>query len=222
MRFLGVSIGLLMIATPANAKTQDTQVWATVGLTLPISGALSGGVEYSLRTGDNNARLSTTFIRSSLSYKISKAVSTKFGYAWIAVHPDGGAAVRESRLYEEMNWTLGHTVSGTWGLRTQIEQRFLEGRRHIRWRLRERLKLAVPLRPSGPGLVFTSEYIFALNSTDYGAQAGFDQTRNFVGISIPLSGHATVDAGYMNRYVFRRGAADRDDHIFPITLSYRM
>ncbi len=222
MRFWSFSACLLLTISPATAQIQDTQLWATVGATVPISGPLSGGLEYSLRTGDNNAQLSTTFVRPSLSYKVSKSVNAKIGYVWIVVHPDGGATSRERRLFEEVTWNLGHAVGGTWGLRTQIEQRFVEGRRDVGWRLRERLRLSAPLRARGPSLVFTSEFVFALNTTDYGARAGFDQTRNFVGISVPIGQHATAEAGYMNRYSLRSGAADRDDHIFPVTLSYRL
>jgi hypothetical protein len=220
MRFR-IAVFILVIPTAVQAQVQDTQVWITAGMSAPITGRLSGGVELSLRTGDNNARLSTTFVRPTLTYKMSKAVTLKAGYVRVAVNSAGSQPVRENRVFEEVNWSLGSALGASWGSRTQIEQRFIEGRRDTGWRLRERIKLTVPLRRGGLNVVASSEWIFALNSTDYGAHAGFDQTRNFVGINVPLDKHASVEAGYMNRYAVRRGGADRDDHIVPVTLSYR-
>ena len=221
MRTLIFGAVCALFPASAFAQAQNTQFWGTAGVTVPIAGRLSGGFDLSLRTGDNNPRLSTTFIRPSLGYRISKALSARIGYVRIVVHPSGTAAVQENRIYQEVTWNVGKALGGNLALRSQIEERMVEGRRDTGLRVRERVRYARVLTEKGLSLVLSSEWLFALNSTDYGARAGFDQTRNFLGINVALDKYASIEAGYMNRYALRRGAPDRDDHIFPVTLAYR-
>jgi hypothetical protein len=87
------------------------------------------------------------------------------------------------------------------------------------WRVRERLQLQIPLKPKKTNLVVSNELLFSLNTTNWGARAGFDQMRNFIGVNFPIGKGLTLETGYQNRYQVRRGSADRMDHIIPITLS---
>jgi hypothetical protein len=65
-----------------------------------------------------------------------------------------------------------------------------------------------------------AEPFFALNSTDWGARAGFDQVRVMTGFSIPLSTKAALEAGYQVQYA-RGATVDRLNHIVPVTLALR-
>ena len=95
------------------------------------------------------------------------------------------------------------------------------GRNDTGWRARQQLRWTKPIAKEGTSVVLSSEVFVALNSTDFGASAGLDQTRNFAGINLPLAKGFTVEGGYMNRYVRRAGVPDRLDHILPITATYR-
>ena len=78
------------------------------------------------------------------------------------------------------------------------------------------------MKSKGANFVVSNELLFALNTTDWGARAGFDQMRNFVGVNFSLSKVVTLETGYQNRYQERRGATDRMDHIIPITLNIKL
>ncbi len=76
----------------------------------------------------------------------------------------------------------------------------------------------VPLGYAGWQAVGWSEVFFNLNTTDWGAQAGLDRWRNFVGVNIPLHQGVVIEPGYLNQYV-NQTAGDQIDHVFSATLN---
>ena len=61
----------------------------------------------------------------------------------------------------------------------------------------------------------------ALNSTDWGQRAGFDQLRSFVGGEIKLMGKSTAEIGYLNQLINQRSGNQRMNHVASITLFFR-
>ena len=79
----------------------------------------------------------------------------------------------------------------------------MEGGDDVGWRLREFVKVVYPLIKSGRLRFAAYEEIFInLNDTDWGARAGFDQNRVFLGLNVPLDSDRNIQAelGYLNRY----------------------
>ena len=76
----------------------------------------------------------------------------------------------------------------------------------------------MPLGAAGWQAVGWSEVFFNLNDTDWGAQAGLDRWRNFVGINIPLREGVAFEPGYLNQFV-NRSAGDEIDHVLSATLN---
>ena len=72
--------------------------------------------------------------------------------------------------------------------RTRLEQRMLEGRDDTGWRLRQFVRVQVPIARQGTvqAVAFT-EGFFNLNSTSWGARDGVDQWRTFVGVGVPVA-----------------------------------
>lgn len=167
---------------------------------------------------DRGTRGLTTLIRSALGYQISKSVSMWAGCVRVDTRPEGRNATGENRYFQQLFWTIGSVGSVAVASGTGIEQRTIEGATGMGWRLRQQIRATVPFRKAGPSAVLTSEPFVALNSTDFGASKGLDQWRNFVGINVPAANRLSVEVGYMNRYVRRRGARDRIDHVIPLTL----
>ena len=64
------------------------------------------------------------------------------------------------------------------------------------------------------------ELFLNLNSTDWGADSGFDQNRLFVGLNPPLDSARSVQAelGYLNRYLKPSSRRGRMDHIVSVNL----
>lgn len=186
----------------------------------PVAGPLLASLELSIRVDDRGTRGPTTLMRSALGYQLSKSVSLWAGYVRVDTRPQGRNATGENRYFQQLSWVPGSVGGVAVALRTRLEQRTFEGAKDTGWRLRQQIRATVPFRKGGPSAVLTSELV-ALNSTDFGASKGFEQWRNFAGINVPATKHLSVEVGYMNRYVRRRGARDRVDHIVPLTLGLR-
>ncbi len=212
---------ILVAASPALAADQDVELW-TVGIaTGPISGKVLGSMEVSIRSSDEGTRHATVLLRPSIGYQVTPKLSLWAGYTRATIGTIGRPLSIENRYFQQASWTIGKVAGGTLTSRTRLEQRTVMGRNDTGWRARQQLRWTKPIAKEGTSVVLSSEVFVALNSTDFGASAGLDQTRNFAGINLPLAKGFTVEGGYMNRYVRRAGVPDRLDHILPITATYR-
>lgn len=171
---------------------------------------------------DDSGRLGVVVLRPAIGYKFSDNLTVFLGYTHQTTINDSRADVDENRIHQQINWRVAKIGKATLASRTRIEQRWVKGRNDMGWRIRERLQLQVPLKSKGANFVVSNEMLFALNTTDWGARAGFEQMRNFVGVNFPLSKAISLETGYQNRYQERRGAADRMDHIIPITVNIKL
>jgi Protein of unknown function (DUF2490) len=206
----------------AQGPEPDGELWTSVWVTGPVVGPLLADGEIQLRFGDKGTRRSTVQARAALGTALSKKVTVYFGYLRAQQYPRGQNPVRENRLYQQLNWSIGKVGPGTLSARTRLEQRMFETRNVTGWRARQQLRYAAPVGRTGKtAVVLTTEAFVALNTTDWGARAGLDQWRNFAGINVALGKGLTIEAGYLNRYTRRSGARDRMDHIVPVTLVWR-
>ncbi len=210
-----------VMAVPAvvQAATEDFQTWHTVSLSTDIARDIPVTIELSGRMVDESGRLGLVIFRPAIGYRISDSVAVFVGYTHQKTINRGGADVVENRVHQQVNWRIATIGTATLMSRTRLEQRWIEGARDMGWRLRERLQLQIPLKAEKTNLILSSETLVALNSTDWGARAGFDQIRNFVGVNVPVGKGVTLETGYQNRYQERRGTSDRMDHVVPITLN---
>lgn len=216
-----LAAALLAGASPALAAEQDGEVWGIATATGSIRGKLLASAEVSIRSMDEGTRRPTVLLLPTIGYQATGRLSLWTGYLRVVTYVDGGAAMRENRIFAQGSWVIGGFASGSLSSRTRLEHRRVEGRAGTGVRVRQQLRWTKPLAPKGPGAVVSSEVFVALNSTDFGARAGFDQVRNFVGLNVPIAKGLTVEGGYMNRYIRRSGIPDRIDHIVPITVALR-
>ena len=220
---LAAIITTAAIALPlgASAAEDDFEAWSATTATGPVAGPLLASFELSIRADDRGTRDPTTLIRSALGYQIAKSLSLWAGYVRVDTRPQGQNATSENRFFQQLSWAPGSVGGVAVALRTRLEQRTVEGAKDTGWRLRQQIRATVPFRKGGPSAVLSSEPFVALNSTDFGTSKGLDQWRNFAGINVPVTKNLWVEVGYLNRYIQRRGARDRVDHIIPLTLGFR-
>lgn len=223
MKFIW-GLAAIMAAGPfrAVAATDDFQIWTSLNIGGNLSDKVVANMEVASRFDRDASHLNVLVARPTIGYRLSDAVVVHIGYAFQKTIVDGRADVNENRFFQQTNWRVGKIGRATLASRTRIELRTVEGRNDTGWRLRQRLQLQIPTRTKGVNVIVSSEALFALNSTDWGARAGFDQMRNFVGVSLPLSKALTLETGYQHRYQRRVGQADRSDHIVPVTISVRL
>jgi len=210
--------------SPGAARADDIhdgQGWLNVTATGALKGRLMGWGEVQGRFGNDASRLSQSILRPGLGYQVNKDLTIWAGYGRITNH-NVGPDVGEDRLWQQVSWTAGKLGRATVSTRTRLEQRFVETGSDTGWRLRHLFKYDLPLRPGGTtNFVITSETFVALDDTDWGARAGFDQIRNFVGLGFPVAAKTRLEAGYMNQYINRRGPDDQMNHIASLNLFVR-
>lgn len=225
--FLSALVAILFPAAAHAEMQQDEQIWLNLTAMGPISGDLLAFGEVQPRVGNAASGFDHGILRGAIGWKISPALSVYQGYAHIQT-PGVREDVRENRSFQQISWTIGNPFGGELSSRTRLEQRWRSDGNDVGWRLREFIRYKKPLKQGGnwPNALVYSEIFVAFNDTDWGARAGFDQIRNFIGLEIPVGGASTVEAGYLNQFIDRRPDpgrpnADRMNHVASLALFVR-
>jgi hypothetical protein len=205
-----------LIAAPAHAAEEDSNIWLAQFATINASKKVFVRLEAQERFTDDAGRLGQLLARSLVGYRIDKRTSIGVGYAYVFSDPVGPLRRNEHRFYQEFNHRLIETEGGvTVDARTRLEQRTFEESDGTAWRLRQFVQVRVPLSQDNKLVAFTEPFI-DLNETAV-QRGGISLWRNFVGVSVPLTKNAELVPGYLNQYVVR-GGADRIDHTANIGL----
>lgn len=221
MRRIAAAVALLA-AAPAPAADVDTQQWTTLIVQGPVGGRAVALVEVQPRLTDDVSRLGQLILRGGVGLTLASGVTLLAGYHYQRNDDDRGLT-HEHRAWQQVQAPLWRGGGGrTLVTRWRLEERTFVGAGDLGWRLRGRLTLALPLTgPGSFGPLLHSEGFVTFNDTDWGQQRGLDQWRNFIGVSMPLTRLLSLEAGYMNQYLWRR-QGDRSNHIANITLSWRL
>lgn len=214
---------IVVTMTPAHAATDDEQFWFQAIGQGSIRGDLVYFAEVQSRFGRDRAGLDQMLIRPAIGMKLSDTITVYQGYAHVRTPRTGGGNTREHRSFQQLSWSLGQVLGRRASSRTRLEQRWLSTGDDMGWRLRQMLRLAVPIGggDAGVAVLAYAEGFFALNDTDWGARSGFDRARGFAGLELPMAGKSTVEIGYLNQYANNRGRPDDVDHALLVTLQLR-
>ncbi len=215
------ALAAMLLATAAAA--QDVQSWNTLLLQGPVDGKLLLWAEVQPRFTSDAGRLGQFVARGALGVRLKHDIDLHAGYHYQHNNPAPGISSDEHRLWQQFMAPVvrrgnGHALITRW----RLEERTFENADDLGWRLRMLWRLQLPLRGKGTaGPLLMSETFVALNSTDWGARAGFDQQRSFAGWLQPLSPRLNLEAGYMHQYVNRPGR-NPGNHVINITLNRRL
>jgi len=210
----------LLLATPAHAD-EDRQVWLATTAQGAVKGDLYLWLEGQARVTDDVSRVGQWIIRPAIGVRVAPDATVLAGYAYVPTKAQGGTLQREHRPWQQVQFPLLRGRDGKPLLinRTRMEQRMIEGASRTGWRLRQFVRVQVPIARGGDvQAVGYTEGFFNLNATDFGARKGVDQWRTFVGVGLPLAKGVRIEPGYLNQRVFRRGE-DRTNHILNATLN---
>lgn len=169
---------------------------------------------------DDTDGFGLSIVRPGVGYALSDSTVVWAGYGWIHASPATRPDFDENRIWQQVTWseTLG---SAAVGFRSRLEQRFLETGSDTGWRFRQFLSYRRPLACSERlTFVVWDEAFFHLNDTDWGAAAGLDQNRIFVGMGWLCGGsnNRRIEVGYLNNYISRRNQADLANHLLSVNL----
>jgi len=220
-------LALLSLADRVHAQdSEDFGIWLGVfgNGKLPSSlnddrGSWRLWTDVQLRFGDDASRFSQGVLRPGIGYAVGRGWTVWGGYAYIRTDPPySTSTTNEQRIWEQASWS-GAIGTTTVSSRTRMEQRFVSTGSDTGWRLREFVKVARPLSTRKVWSAVISDEIFLnLNSTNFGASAGTDRNRFFVGPGVVLNKALVLEIGYLNQYTFRSNGPDKNDHLFATNL----
>lgn len=173
-----------------------------------------------LRLRDDTDGFNQSLIRPGLGYAVDDRNALWAGYAWVRTARLPGDEFDEHRTWQQ--WTYAPTA-GDWSFlhRGRFEQRLVETGSDVglRWRQFARAERRLDARWS---LVGWDEAFVHLNDTDWGARAGFDQNRAFVGFGFRRGpdARARIEIGYLNQFIYRRGGLSEMNHIISLNLFF--
>jgi len=207
-------------------QTEDSGIWLggfANGKLPPSLNSEQGSwrlwMDVQIRFGDDASRFSQGVLRPGIGYALGRGWTIWAGYAYIRTEPPyATSTTTEQRIWEQASWSggIGATALSS---RTRLEQRFVSTGSETGWRLREFVKVTRPLfAKSIWSAVVSDEYFVNLNATDYGATAGADRNRFFVGPGLRVSRAVSVEIGYLNQYTFRSNGPDKNDHLLATNL----
>lgn len=159
-------------------------------------------------------------VRPGIGYTLMDNTAVWLGYAWITTSPEGKKDFHEHRIWQQLTWST-RLDPVTLSTRSRLEQRFLETGDDTGWRFRQLLKLVYPFSFEPRfSLVGYDEIFINLNSTDWGADSGFDQNRLFAGFgwNFDTDRRITAEIGYLNQFIRKPSGDDEMNHILSINL----
>lgn len=174
-------------------------------------------LEGQVRFRDDMSRFVQGFPRVGLGYALFPNTTLWLGYAFIRTEPPGGNDSNEHRIFQQLIWSRSFDSIGL-ASRTRLEQRFFDTGSDVGWRLRQWIKFTLPIQ-GRLSLAVNDEVFVHLNGTDWGARAGLDQNRFFIGPgwNFDAAGRYRMEVGYLNQYVDGR-AANQLNHVLSLNL----
>ena len=202
-------LSVMFAAAPARAD--DTQFWTALFANGPASedSRLLLWFDGHARYSEDVSRLGVSIIRPGVGYKLNDDVSLWAGYAWVVSRADGRASITEHRIWQQATYRI---AGGDWGAlsgRTRLEQRFLETGDDTGLRVRQFLRWIKPVGERWSATAWNETFI-ALNDTDWGANAGYDQNRTFVGLRWRMNDAVSLEGGYLLNHLNR--GVDQTNH----------
>jgi hypothetical protein len=200
---------LANVPSSFSAELHDVQSWWSV---LAIGSIYKGNERSSFkfwlegiqRLGDYNSRSTQRLIRPGLGYMLNEHTSVWLGAAWIETgFPLNQNMVAEKRTWQQLLWVKKYNQL-TLSSRLRFEQRFFSNNPVVGWRLRQMLKMVVPLSSNQKWNWIGSDEVFVHNSYIRRSYVtGFDQNRFFMGAGYKINKAITVEVGYLNQYIAR-------------------
>lgn len=211
----------LLSAPCAMAAQEDEQVWLAQFSTIEVGQKVLLFTDVQLRFTDGADRLGQVLLRPAVGYRITPSDTLFLGYAYVRTEPLNGTPTDEHRMFQQaLVRVVGGPGKTTVTSRTRLEQRWLEGRSGMGWRLRQQVRLDAPVAKGLNAIVWAEPFV-NLDTTAWGQRAGFDQLRGFAGVGLPIARGIAIEAGYSGQYVNRFNVPDRMNHIGSLSLTIR-
>ena len=173
------------------------------------------------RFQDDADGFNVSIVRPGIGFKLTDTATFWAGYGWIRTRPIGDRDdFDENRLWQQITWSRSLNPTKL-GFRSRLEPRFLETGDDTGWRFRQLVAARTPIAGAeGLKFVVWDEVFIHLNDTDFGAQAGFNQNRLFVGLGYSPNpeSKSRIEFGYLNQFIDSSAGDDRMNHLLSVNL----
>jgi hypothetical protein len=161
--------------------------------------------------------------RPGIGYDINENVMGWVGYARFRTRNSAGVVVDENRFWQQVNWSAGKWIEGRVSIRVRLEQRSVSVGDDTRLVLRFMAKYVRPIGANaGTNLAIGIEPFVDLRDTDWGGESGLGQNRVTIAFTRRLSERVSIEAGYMNQYIWRDGAENRNNHFGVLSFKVKL
>ncbi|WP_419193495.1 DUF2490 domain-containing protein [Kolteria novifilia] len=231
MRRWGGPLGILAIVLlgQSMAKAQavsDTGTWLAAfgngNLAPKLDDRLKWWFDGQLRFFEETEGFGQSVVRPGVGYALKENVIIWAGYGWFVNARPGSPDISEDRVWEQVTWSKPFDIKPL-GLRSRLEQRFLQNGDDVGGRFRQLASWRQPIaRSKRFSFVLSDEIFVHLNDTDWGSDAGFDQNRCFVGIGLKHRPESrwTMDIGYLNQHINRPRRGNLTNHLLSVNFAY--
>lgn len=211
---------MLAAAVPASGQTiTDRRVWTTLGAQGRTGQGSRGrwAVDSQFRMRDGIETADLFSLRGTIGRDLAAGFGLGAGYGVALGFPSTGDTQVEHRVFQQVSWS-GRLAGISLGLRTRVEQRFLEDDSRMAVRLRQAARLTRPLAASSTLSLVIADEVMAHVGTTSRVRRGFDQHRVFVGVRRTITPRTAVEVGYVNQYL-RTLASSRMSHVLSVAVA---
>lgn len=216
LRLLAPLLAAMFLTVPAGAADQDVAIWNAqfIKFHADTDEKIFVRLESQQRLNDDVSRLGQFILRPYVAYQVNDDLQVGGGYAYFRTASNAGpdGFIFEHRVYSEVNLRLLDKPGLKIDTRSRLESRQFANIGDNSWRIRSMVQATIPVHDNGLSLVFFTEPFLNLNDQP-NFPGGFEQTRNFGGVLIPVTKKIDFMTGYMNLYQPREGRDDRMDHV---------
>lgn len=225
-KFAAVLIAGVLTSAGATAQTRhDEGGWVAIFGNGPFKSHEESPLRWwfdgQSRFLDDAGGFNQLLIRPGLGYAIRENQTLWYGYAYIrtdSVTLDEG--FDEHRMWQQ--WMYTPSVDN-WSFvyRSRFEQRWVETGSDVGLRFRQFARAQYKLTDTPWSVIAWDEAFFHLNDTDWGARAGFDQNRAFIGVGFKSSPEGVrYEIGYLNQFIYRRDRENTMNHILSFSVFF--
>ncbi|PKP93255.1 MAG: DUF2490 domain-containing protein [Alphaproteobacteria bacterium HGW-Alphaproteobacteria-16] len=212
MRSILLALPLLILASPALAQDEDSELWLIVSADIALGKNTEIDLEAISRFSDDSDGLYEAEFMGGVTRTVAKGVSIHGGYVRVVNYSRGDVTRGEDRFRVQLGLS-GEAGPVKLSGRLRVEHRSVSTGDDTGYRFRPQIEASLPLGDSAFSAFASHESLIPLNDTDWGEQAGYDRMRNLAGVSWKASDAIDVEIGYLNQYRFGRGTRqDTMDH----------
>ena len=218
----------LTIPSTGSATENDFGTWTTFSTTdaFQTDGQDSRWhywFDAQARYFDLGSGINQWLVRPAIGYEFRNSVKGWAGYARFRTRNRVGSVADENRYWQQIEWPAVDWNGGRVAMRVRLEQRSISTGDDIGLVARFRANYVRPVGEKGDtSLVVAIEPFFDLRDTDWGGDDGLGQNRVSILLGRRLSDSVSIEAGYMNQYIWADSGENRINHFGVLNFKVRL